>query len=219
MIQVGIERPKHFYGPEVFALVRHFADDDQVRYVLVDDAADLEDPGLDLAHVMMGFEPRWRRHRTPRLHDYASLSTPPQARLKDALKRFGQTPPLLRSFLSPYVRDHLGFTDGRPHVLRDMGVPDAFYPTTPAPAVEHDVGYAGSLTAARGLLPPLRALAGAGFRLLLVGDPDAELREGLAAYPNVVLTGRLPQEEVPAALRTCASVSYTHLTLPTICSV
>lgn len=204
MIRVGIARPQHFYGPEVFALVHHFADDPQVRYVLVDDPADLEDPGLDLAHVMMGFEPRWRRTRTPRLHDYASLSTPPRPRLKDAVKRFGQAPPLLRSFLSPYVRDQLGFADGRPHVLRDMGVPDSFYPISPAPAVEHDIGYAGSLTAARGLVGPLRSLAGAGFRLLLVGDPDPELRAALTAYPQVTFTGRLAQEDVPAALRTCA---------------
>lgn len=204
MIRVGITRPRHFYGPEVFALVRHFADDPEVRYVLVDDPADLEDPSLDLAHVMMGFQPRWRRHRTPQLHDYASLSTPPRARLKDAVKRFGQVSPLLRSFLSPYVRDRLGFTDGRPHVLRDMGVPDSFYPSSPAPPVAHDIGYAGSLTSARGLTGPLRSLAAAGFRLLLIGDPDPELREALAAYPQVTFAGRLSQEDVPAALRTCS---------------
>ncbi|MDO5503217.1 MAG: glycosyltransferase [Actinomycetia bacterium] len=204
MIRVGIARPQHFYGPEVFALVEHFTDDPDVRYVLVDEPADVDDPQFDLAHVMMGIEPRWRRHRTPRLHDYASLSTPPHAHVKDLAKRFGQSPPLLRSFLNPYVRDHMKFGDSRPYVFRDMGVPDYFYSPATVPEKQYDIGYAGSLTASRGLMGPLQALAGAGFRLLLVGEPEPELRQLLQRHTNVTFTGRMAQPEVADALRSCA---------------
>ncbi|AXH96871.1 glycosyltransferase family protein [Ornithinimicrobium avium] len=203
MIRVGIARPTRFYGPEIFALVHHFANDPDVRYVLVEDKEDLDCVELDLAHVVMGFEGRWRRARTPRIHDYSSLSTPPWAPLKDRIKRSGQIRPVLRSFLSCFVKEHMDFRDGCPWVLRDMGVSDAFFATSPVGGKEHDMGYAGSLTVARGLVRPLTSLAASGFRLLLVGEPDSQLRSALAAYPNVTFAGRLRQDDVPEALRTC----------------
>lgn len=206
MIRVGIAMPQKFYGSDIYALVQHFADDSEVRYVLAEDPGDLDASDVDVVHQMMGYDPPWRRYPRPRIHDYASLSTPPLAPLKDWVKRSAQPRPVLRSFLSPYVRDRLSFAGDTPWVLRDMGVPESFYreqEVADGTQRTYDVGYAGSLTVSRGIGDALRQLAESGFRLLLVGEPDTAIRDSLAEFNHVTFAGRLAQEAVPEALETC----------------
>ncbi|OPZ73618.1 MAG: hypothetical protein BWY82_01085 [Verrucomicrobia bacterium ADurb.Bin474] len=58
------------------------------------------------------------------VHDYRSLSTGRLSRLKDWLKKKVNVKPDVRVFLNAMVRDEMGFEDGVPDVILDMGVPD-----------------------------------------------------------------------------------------------
>ena len=49
--------------------------------------------------------------------------------------------------------------------------------------------------------------------------PDDMISGFVAAYPDVVRRGVNPRVVQRTRLRTKEAVSYTHLTLPTICSV
>lgn len=67
------------------------------------------------------------------IHEYASASVPPHARLKDWVKHWAQPKPDYRLFQNGWVRERMGFDDGVPHGLRDMGVAPSFFATTAVP--------------------------------------------------------------------------------------
>ena len=61
------------------------------------------------------------------IHEYASTSAPPHAWLKDFVKHWTQPKPDYRLFQNGWVRERMGFDDGVPYALRDMGVAQAFF--------------------------------------------------------------------------------------------
>lgn len=134
------------------------------------------------------------------VHEYASASVPPHARAKDVLKRWLQPRPHHRVFQNTWVRDRIGFSDGVPHTLRDMGVPRSFLATKAGGAPEFDLVYLGETSRLAAFLPALAALLEAHLSLLVVGSVAAPLQALLAKFANVRCIGRVPQAEVPAQL-------------------
>ena len=148
------------------------------------------------------------------IHEYASASVPPHAQLKDWVKHWTQPKPDYRIFQNGWVRERMGFNDGVPHTLRDMGVAQAFFdaaaPALPVasyeddapariPPNEFDLVYLGEMSRLLPFLPLLQAIHAAGRSLLLIGDVPDALREQLP--PSVTCTGRVPHAEVPLQLR------------------
>ncbi|WP_310626564.1 glycosyltransferase [Limnohabitans sp.] len=148
------------------------------------------------------------------IHEYASASVPPHARLKDWVKHWTQPKPDYRIFQNGWVRDRMGFNDGVPHTLRDMGVAQAFFdaaaPALPVASYEDDAParippntfdlvYLGEMTRLLPFLPLLQAIRAAGRSLLLIGEVPDALREQLPA--SVTCTGRVPHADVPMQLR------------------
>jgi glycosyltransferase involved in cell wall biosynthesis len=139
------------------------------------------------------------------IHEYASASAPPHAWLKDFVKHWTQPKPDYRIFQNGWVRERMGFDDGVPYALRDMGVSPAFFdvaaPTLTAhsPAHAFDLVYLGEMTRLQPFLPLLHSIHEAGRSLLLVGDVPDSLREQLPA--SVACTGRVPHAEVAHQLR------------------
>ncbi len=134
------------------------------------------------------------------IHEYASASAPPHAWLKDLVKHWTQPKPHYRIFQNGWVRERMGFNDGVPYTLRDMGVAHAFF-DAPAriPPKEFDFVYLGEMTRLLPFLPLLQAIHQAGRTLLLVGDVPDALRAQLPA--SVSCTGRVAYADVPAQLR------------------
>src|SRR5690554_3220938 len=60
------------------------------------------------------------------VHDYASLSVPPFAKLKNRLKTIINPKPDLRIFLNENVKSGFKFKDDIPYCLRDMGLDQEF---------------------------------------------------------------------------------------------
>ena len=134
------------------------------------------------------------------IHEYASASVPPYAWAKDQVKHWTQPRPNYRIFQNGWVRERMGFADGVPHALRDMGVAEHFFDApshTPAP--EFDLVYLGEMSRLLAFIPVLQAIHAAGRSLLLVGEVPAELQAQLT--PNVTCTGRVDHVQVPRHLR------------------
>ncbi len=148
------------------------------------------------------------------IHEYASASVPPHAWLKDMVKHWTQPRPDYRVFQNGWVRERMGFNDGVPHALRDMGVAPAFFdvaaPALPEPSYEDDAParvppnafdlvYLGEMNRLLPFVPLLQCVHEAGRTLLLVGDVPEALRTQLP--PSVTCTGRVPHADVPRQLR------------------
>jgi glycosyltransferase involved in cell wall biosynthesis len=136
------------------------------------------------------------------IHEYASTSAPPHAWLKDFVKHWTQPKPDYRLFQNGWVRERMGFDDGVPHALRDMGVAQAFFdaaaPTLTQPN-EFDLVYLGEMNRLLPFVPLLQSIHDAGRTLLLVGDVPDALRAQLP--DSVTCTGRVPHADVPRQLR------------------
>jgi glycosyltransferase involved in cell wall biosynthesis len=134
------------------------------------------------------------------IHEYASASIPPYAWAKDQVKHWTQPRPGYRIYQNGWVRERMGFADGVPHALRDMGVAEHFFERpshlmTP----EFDLVYLGEMSRLLAFIPVLQAIHVAGRSLLLVGEVPAELQMHLP--PNVTCTGRVNHAQVPRHLR------------------
>ena len=117
---------------------------------------------------------------------------------------------------------------GKAH-LRD-GVADPYAVTTAAPRsyVRRKQGPGAQLAAPPRLrdwnIDPMTRVAGA---LAVHTVLDLENRKAVDAHSRamlfrgyeVILEGRDPRDAIDISSRACGAVSYTHLTLPTICSV
>ena len=141
-----------------------------------------------------------RLRRSLQVHEYASASVGRLPGLKDRLKRWRHPRPDHRVFLNEWVRERMGFDDGVPCSLRDMGVPADFLQAGGAQVIDHDLVYLGEMGRLRHFLPTLQALSQAGLKLLLVGQLPADLEGVLRLSPGVQCTGRIAQSEVPAHL-------------------
>ena len=138
-----------------------------------------------------------RLRQSLQVHEYASASVGRWPALKDRIKRWQHPRPDHRIFLNEWVRQRMGFDDGVPHTLRDMGVPTSFLQAQAMHAVDHDLVYLGEMSRLGECLPALQALSQAGLRLLLVGSVPPTLRQHLDTLPGITLAGRVPQAEVP----------------------
>ena len=133
------------------------------------------------------------------IHEYASASIPPYAWAKDQVKHWTQPRPNYRIYQNGWVRERMGFADGVPHALRDMGVAEHFFEApqhTPAP--EFDLVYLGEMSRLLAFIPVLQAIHATGRSLLLVGEVPAELQAQLTAI--VTCTGRVEHAQVPRHL-------------------
>lgn len=145
------------------------------------------------------FHSRRLRHSL-QVHEYASTSVGHLPRLKDRVKRWQHPRPDHRVFLNAWVRERMGFDDGVPCSLRDMGVPPAFLQATPSHTVDHDLVYLGEMGRLRSFLPALQAISQAGLKLLLIGQLPKDLEGFIRSTPCIECTGRIAQSQVPEQL-------------------
>ena len=141
-----------------------------------------------------------RLRHSVQVHEYASASVGRWPALKDRLKRWQHPRPDHRIFLNEWVRERMGFSDGVPLSLRDMGVPPAFLQAAGTLPVDQDLVYLGEMSRLQDFLPALQAISQAGLKLLLVGQVPAGLQGFLGLTPGISSTGRIAQQDVPAQL-------------------
>ncbi|CAM2171439.1 Glycosyltransferase [Burkholderia latens] len=155
------------------------------------------------------------------IHDYRSLSVGRLAALKDRVKRALNVRPDLRIFQNARMRDAMAFRDGVRSLLLPMGVPDWIF--DPARADAHDARqtaagrfcYIGEMSRERGFDKVLAAYRDArrdeADTLVLVGNPEPEIRAAFADTPGIRFVGRVPQ---PDALRIVRDSEYAVCFFP-----
>lgn len=145
-----------------------------------------------------------RMHQAFHIHEYASASVPPLAWCKDRIKRATQPQPHYRLFQNLWVRQRMGFADGTPWELRDMGIAPEFLQartsSTTAPA-EYDMVYLGDMHRLAHFLPVFEGLEQAGLRTLLVGDMPAHLQHRFRGFQQVSVSGKVAYQDVPMQLQ------------------
>ena len=134
------------------------------------------------------------------VHDYRSLSTGRMSRLKDWLKKRINCKPDLRIFLNPMVRDELGFRDGVPEVLLDMGVPEWIPEYAVAPeSYDWEYCYIGEISRERESHRMLDAFLSSDCSsrpLLMIGRVEPWIRSRYGAQGPVEFAGAMSQREV-----------------------
>lgn len=141
-----------------------------------------------------------RLRHSLQVHEYASASVGRWPIVKDRIKRWQHPRPDHRIFLNDWVRKRMGFGDGVPFSLRDMGVPLGFLQVAPLQVMDHDLVYLGEMGRLRNFLPVLQAISQARLKLLLVGQLPADLEGFIRSTPGIECTGRLEQSQVPEHL-------------------
>ncbi|KKO46977.1 hypothetical protein WG68_03325 [Arsukibacterium ikkense] len=183
--------------PELQAYADYF----RQRYQVVINTPDANLQGYDIVWFFMGY---FRYQPQPHqfiVHEYASLSTPPLARLKDQLKQRLNSRPDLRVFQNPHQSELLSFTDDVPVRYRDMGLSSHFISQHNSEK-KCDVIYAGAMDKSRQLekaldiVLKLRPHAS----IWLVGQPSAYLQQRYQHYANIRFMGPVPNSQIPQLL-------------------
>jgi glycosyltransferase involved in cell wall biosynthesis len=157
------------------------------------------------------------------IHDYRSLSVGRLASIKDRVKRVLNVRPDLRIFQNERMRDAMAFRDGVRSLLLPMGVPDWIF--EPADADADTVAtaktasgrfcYIGEMSRERGFHKVLAAYRDSqrdeADTLVLVGNPEPEIRAAFADTPGIRFVGRVPQRD---ALRIVRDSEYAVCFFP-----
>jgi glycosyltransferase involved in cell wall biosynthesis len=155
----------------------------------------------DIVWFFMGF---FRYKPQPHqfvVHEYASLSTPPFARLKDTLKKVLNSRPHLRVFQNQQQSARLNFNDNIVTKYRDMGLSSHFV-TQPNTEKKCDLIYVGSMDKSRHLEYALDTVLKlhADASVWLVGEPSPYLMKRYQQHANVRFVGPVPYSQVPQML-------------------
>lgn len=131
------------------------------------------------------------------VHEYASLSTAPLAKIKDWVKRTLNPKPGLRVFLNDFVKSNLRFDDDTPFCFRDMGIGEEFFRVHNTKK-EFDFVYAGTISKARKIDQLLQAFTQKpNGTLCLIGTPEDEIYAQYKRNKDILFTGRVAYSEVP----------------------
>ena len=189
------------YLPEIDAYVSFITR--RGHHALVHDTSTTVPLNAQVVWSMCGrlsFADLYRLKHAFHIHEYASVSVPPYAWLKDRVKYWTHPKPDYRLFQNGWVRERMGFDDGVPSALRDMGVASVFFePLTHTPDTTFDLVFLGEMNRLLPFVPLLQSIHNAGRTLLLVGDAPEALRAQLP--DSVTCTGRVPYTQVPQQLR------------------
>ena len=161
-------------------------------------------PAAAIHWFIMGMDPIHRPHRVPRIHEYASLSTGRLPRLKNYMKKLLSARPRHRVFLNEFVMAGMGFDDGVPSHLRDMGIWDGFLSTRACPGSGRWL-YAGAISKSRGMDKFLAWWTQQPDtpELILCGPANPELINEYASHPSIRFVGKVPRERVAEIASTC----------------
>ena len=135
------------------------------------------------------------------VHEYASLSTPPMAWLKDKLKARVNSRPNLRVFQNAQQSSRLHFNDNVPVLYRDMGLCGDFT-IRPGSEKQCDLIYVGTMDKSRRLERALDIILRLkpDTHIWLVGNPAAYLQQRYQHHINVRFLGKVSNKQIPVLL-------------------
>lgn len=207
--------PQRVYLPEVSAYLEYF--NSQNEFIAVSETKDNKSVDIskyDVLWEFKGFRGVKQNGNQILIHEYPSLSTGRNYKVKNFIKSKFDYRPDMRVFLNHYVKSKLNFSDDKPYVFRDMGVDEIFFEARNIEyKKEYDFVYIGSMDKSRELFKLLQNFVGTERTILLIGEPDIDLYKSFKDYNNIIFTGRVTYNSVP---RLASKASYGINYIPNV---
>lgn len=205
MKKIAIRVSRNAYLPEIEIYKKYFRGYNFVDFYNVNE---IVGENVDLIWKFMGTD--FKKRDVPIIHEYASLSLPPFAVLKDWVKQNFNVKPDLRVFLNKHIASQYNFSDDVRFCYRDMGVSSSFFCRSVNSYKSYDFVYVGSMSKDRGIFRLLNHLkVDKKATILLVGQPPDDLYNAYKRYSNIIFSGKVPYDEVPGlAMQAEYAVNY-----------
>lgn len=203
---IGVTISRTAYTPEAYAYEKYLIN---IGHSVQLDFAENLDINNDINIYFMGTRPFWQKKigKAVEVHEYQSLSTGSNAKIKDKIKKWVNRKPAGRIFLNSDVKERFGFDDNVPYIYRDMGVDDIFF-QKPNDNPEFDIVYCGSIVGRVGLVEILIKLSEK-YKVIVVGEVEQETAL-LFRKANITLTGRLERSQIAEIYKNCRfGLNYT----------
>ncbi|MFD2248234.1 glycosyltransferase [Pontibacter ruber] len=185
------------YLPEIKAYVRYFNAQEgyEAEELFADDKESIK--SYNVIWRFQGVDLQGTSKDQILIHEYNSLSVGRFHSQKDLLKKLLNVKPQGRIFLNQAVKDKYNFRDKVPYLLRDMGIAEEFF--LKQEQKDYDFVYIGTMAASRSIAVFLDHLIKhfPKYKVLLIGEPSAELYQQYSKFSNITFTGRLPYAEMP----------------------
>jgi len=197
MIKILFLRNNKALYPEIDAYVDYFNKDQNFEaYDLTKLNKEVNFDEYDVLWEIKGFGGVKAKNKIV-VHDYASLSVPPFAKLKNRLKTIINPKPDLRIFLNENVKSGFQFKDDIPYCLRDMGLNQEFINSQKVEK-EYKFVYVGSVGKERNIDKFLKnynsELLG---KLCLIGPVENEIYHTYKENKDITFLGKIPYKDVP----------------------
>jgi glycosyltransferase involved in cell wall biosynthesis len=197
--------PQQAYLPDIIAYEKYYS---KKGFTILKAASPLhlKDIPYDIEWHIMGIDRLKNISNIFKIHEYASLSTPPFGRVKDFIKGKVNVIPAMRIFLNHEIYNTYKFKDGLPYYFRDMGVDDLFLSYRKISVKkEYDFVYLGSMDKKRQVENFLKFFKDrfTNKKILIIGTPSTYLHSLFSNCDNIIFTGRVNYMEVPALLSLC----------------
>jgi hypothetical protein len=195
-MKIGIEIKKNAYVPETYAYKQFF---EKKGYAVELFNAGEENNNYDICIYYPGIRTVFESERNKsviKIHDYASLSTPPYPHVKNAIKRIINAVPSGYVYLNQIVRSGYNIKNKKPYIFRDMGVDSKIFQKKSSNS-EYDVIYVGSVTNRYGLLPTIKYLSKIGLKILIVGELKKNEYKYFKNIHRVDTVGRVERSDLP----------------------
>lgn len=205
-MKIFILHPGKANYPEISAYRSYFKDKFEVLDGTIDQYKTIQDKESTILWCIMGFYPI-RIAAKYVIHDYRSLSVGRFPRIKDKVKRFGNTKPALRIFQNDLMEKVMGFNDKTPSLLLPMGVPDWIFDLKPDPDLAKGTYcYIGEISLERGMDKVIEAFISNmpnDQTFVLVGQPEQVVYENYKGHRNIIFTGKVPQRDALKIVLNC----------------
>lgn len=147
-----------------------------------------------------------RQPGTVVVHEYASASVPPFARIKNLIKKNINCLPDYRIFHNEYVRKQFSFQDNIPNGLRGHGIVQHHAASNSNAAKRYDFIYSGTLDSKRGLDALFQCFTKGALQhrtLLVLSRNYSNLAEQFSPFKNICFKGPVPHPEVHHYIAQC----------------
>jgi len=132
------------------------------------------------------------------IHDYASLSTPPFAKIKNLIKYYFSEIPNLRIFNSNFVKEEFSFKDNIPYLVRPAGVNKKFFFKENTERVAQIV-YVGSFR--NKLCIGFKKILKFNLNLIVIGVFPEKFQNEFKFHKNIFFLGYKTQDQIIEILK------------------
>jgi|TARA_B110000027_G_scaffold133463_1_gene162010 hypothetical protein len=182
---IGILANKKSYLPEIIAYKNYFTENN-IKVIISDQELLLK--SCDVIIVFCGFFLKKKFKNKFYIHDYSSLSTPPFCNVKDLIKKYFNYKPNLRIFNSKLIKNHMGYKDKVPCLIRSQGVLKTFFQKRPK-KIKYDFLYTGSIETRKGLDKIFFKYLKLGFSILVVGNVSNTYKLKFSNFAKIKFLG------------------------------